>query len=128
LDAQGRATQAEAQGEVRVGGKIVMKAAGHAAVLALDGKPLAESSELLLLPYANGTITIPRAGGAPLHAECGEIERGKWHDFKEPLVPRIAQGSLTVECPEGTRLEMILLAPDASFAQAAQRLANRITR
>ncbi len=128
LDAQGRATQAEGQGEVSVGGKLAMKSSAHAAAIALDGKALADSSELLLLPYGVGTITVPRAGDTALQAECGEIERGKWHAFKEPVVSRVAQGSLTVECSEATRLEMILLAPEASFAQAAQRLADRVTR
>ena len=126
-DGEGRATQAEGQGEVRLDGKLIMESTGHAAVISLDGRPLDVSNEMLVLPYEAGSVTIARGAASRLAAECGEIREGTWHRLKPPSPVRAADGGIVVECPADTRLEMILVAPADSLGAATRRLARRIT-
>jgi len=126
LNGDGRAVEAEAQGEVTVNGVRVMGATGHVAAVSLDGKPLAQSDALVLMPFTEGTTTLARdAGAADLVAQAGRIEDSHWLAY-EDAVPVSRDGAeVRADCGAGTRLEVVLLAPAGKLAEAEHLLMRR---
>ncbi|NOY79591.1 MAG: hypothetical protein GXP31_01170 [Kiritimatiellaeota bacterium] len=129
----GRVIAAEAQGVVKVGGKIVVSIEGHAAVLALDGLDLARSREILWLPFGPGTcrLVLQRAPGADrLASEIGELRNGEWFALTRPAVlPAAVPGAgVEVRTDDQTVFDLRLIAaPDRIEAArvAVSRLLNR---
>ncbi len=121
LDAQGRPVLAEAQGETRLGDQPVARSRGHATVLALDGKPLASSGLLAVLPFEAGDVTVAREGTGEVVAEAGELAGGQWRRLAEVRATAGPQG-LRIECPAEVRLQVVLVAEAGRMDEARRRL------
>lgn len=79
LDSEGRTVAAEAQGEVRVDGERVADLPCGAAVAALDGRPLAESGLVLVLPFGEGVLRVESSRKwRDRVVEVGDYEAGRW--------------------------------------------------
>ena len=122
LDADGATRQVEAQGEVYVGGRPVLKATGHLAAIALDGKPLAESEALLLLPFAPCEVTLTSRLAGPV-AECGEVSGGLWRTLRRDLPVKAEGGAVQMSCGKDLRLEMVIVATPEQLEAARERVA-----
>jgi hypothetical protein len=122
ISKDGNVTLAEAQGEVRLNGRLIMQSDAHIAVVALDGQPLSHSDQLVVLPFEAGTVTVGRTETSPqLTAEVGEVAHGRWRRFRElPLVA--SKGQLRVSCAPQLRFELILLGQATRIEQARRRL------
>jgi len=128
LDGEGRLLCAESQGPVLRGGKQVFASTGHVVVQSLDGRDLAQSEQLLILPQpgepgvppyaqAQAELTLPQLTRCRL--ELGDFRFGKWRAL-QPLNATPA-GKLTYDAEQGQNL--ILAAPAGQFA-AAKRAAE----
>ena len=79
LDAVGRVVAAAAQGGLSVGGEEVLGGAGDCAFLALDGKDLRVSEQVVVMPFGAGRFAFARSkASAALTGEVGEFRAGKW--------------------------------------------------
>jgi len=76
FDAGGRLVGLEGR-EVVVGGRSVVSGEATCGLVSLDGKDLAESTELLALPMEQGQWKLEGNRGH-LRAEVGEVRGGKW--------------------------------------------------
>lgn len=121
LDAQGRLVLAEAQGEVRLGERLAVSSRGHAAVLALDGAPLASSGLLAVLPFEAGDVTVSREGTGGFVAEAGELAGGQWRPLAEARASASHEG-LRLHCPAELRLAVVLVAQSGRMDEARKRL------
>ncbi|HQK92116.1 MAG TPA: beta-galactosidase [Armatimonadota bacterium] len=83
LDSEGRAVAVEAQGEVQVDGRRVADLPCNAAVAALDGHGLLESSSVLILPFGEGVLRVESSRDwRDRVVEVGDFEDGQWRPLE----------------------------------------------
>lgn len=124
---EGAVVAAEAQGVVAVGDRRVFQCTGHLAIAALDGRDLAESRQLVLLPFGPGKAMIPRAASAPaLAGEVGEMRAGRWRRLEVVSVGPTPK--LTVTVPDSSPRDLRLLSPARNAVAARAALARLVTR
>lgn len=132
VDGQGRLTAAETQGTITRDGKPVLQTTGHVIVQSLDGKDLANSEQLLILPLPGhgpvlptgdkpATISLP--GLAGMRVELGELQATKWTKL-EALKPATG-GRLSYDAEQS--LQMIVAAAPAKLAAATEVVENFAT-
>lgn len=79
LNATGQVTAAAAQGGLTVAGADVLRGGGDCAFLALDGKDLRVSEQVVVMPFGVGRFAFARSKGASaLTGKVGEFRAGKW--------------------------------------------------
>ena len=73
----------EAQGEVQVDGRRVADLPCNAAVAALDGHGLLESSSVLILPFGEGVLRVESSRDwRDRVVEVGDFEDGQWRPLE----------------------------------------------
>ena len=126
LDAAGRVVAAAAQSGLAVGGAEVL-GAGDCAFVALDGRDLRESEQVMALPFGAGRFACQRApGAAALAGEVGEFRAGKW-TVLEPQKITANGAALTCEADATTAYDVRLLSTPSRAALAREN-AERLLR
>jgi len=123
LARDGAVLAAETDGAVQTNGRMVLDVSGHQAVAALDGRGLAGSERLLVLPFSAGAVRIPRnaAAGNGWVTETGEFRDGKWRTLERAATKTEAGKGLFVETDPETARDIRLLAPAAALEDAVKR-------
>ena len=125
-DAAGNLLQVEAQGSVTRDGQQLLSITGHTFVIALDGKDLTASQQLLIAPvpgdewtppYEDSKGSLSFAGLAGKRIELGELQYGTWQRL-EGL--QVQSGALAFD-EEQARNLILATAPD-QFEAAGERL------
>lgn len=113
VDDRNRLVAAESDGRLEVGGRVLAAAAGHFGVVALDGRALAESAHVLVLPHLQSRVSVPGlrgvAGGQAAVRRYGE----PW---------RAAQAGAVLRCEPG---ETLLLAARGGMRAAREAMRRR---
>lgn len=87
-------------------------------LLSLDGHDLSVSKQILVLPYGAGHVKLVRTLGAPaLQGERGEFRDLKWHGL-EPVAPKTAGGSMTLDIPADAPCDLIILHAEGELPAA----------
>lgn len=90
-------------------------------LFSLDGKSIAQSKEIAILPIAPGSITVGNnAGWLNLTGEIGEFSKGKWATL-EKIKPVFAQGGFKVEVNDDKTFNIILFG-DGDLSSAQQKI------
>jgi len=118
LDAGGCVTAAAAQGGLSVGGEAVLTGNGDCAFLALDGKDLRHSEQVVALPFGAGRFALARAkGAAALAGEVGEFRAGKWVALERQAL--VSEGAaLRGDADAATAYDLRLLATSERMSVA----------
>lgn len=125
LDGQGRLTAVETQGQVTRQGRPLLQATGHLIVQSLDGKDLAASRQLVLLPFPGHDAQPPVAGKrasltcgrlSGMRVELGELQGTRWTRLEALATDK--SGRLGYDGEQA--LQMILAATPQEFTVASQ--------
>jgi hypothetical protein len=122
LDKQGAVLAAAAQGELRVGGRLICSGEGDLAFVALDQRDLASSRRLLCLPFATGSSSLQRHNSAAgLSGAIGEFRNAQWTELAP--CPSTAGGqALTLSIEQPAAYDLRLLAAEGDQQTAIQEL------
>ena len=127
LSARGEVIAVEAQGSVRLGDESVAQMTGHQAAASLDGRDLRESTELLLVPFGAGEVSLTRgAETQSLVAEVGELRAAKWHRLAPQAIASVRP--LTVKISESSQLDLRLIAARSLLPNAQRALEELLNR
>ncbi|MHB1457630.1 MAG: cellulase family glycosylhydrolase [Armatimonadota bacterium] len=83
IDKAGKMIAVESHGPVKLNGKTIMDMKGHFAIMSHDGKDLAASAEMLVLPFGGGELDLMRKDGSALMVETGEVSGGGWKKLSQ---------------------------------------------
>jgi hypothetical protein len=140
-DTAGRTLAVEAGGPVLRDGKGLARADTHFMLVAEDGRDLAESQELLLMPLGTGRVRVERrlAGGAtaprlrsprtaasPLSAQVGEVVGGRWTPFETIEAQRSGAG-FELEVDADRAVSLMIVGPREDLARLGDRVARILT-
>jgi hypothetical protein len=121
----GDVTVAAAQGSLIVNGETLLPGNGDCAFVALDGRDLRISEQILALPFGAGRFALQRADGAgSLAGESGEFRKGCWTVLEKQSLNKTGS-VLTGKIDAATAYDMRLLTTSEKIPDArenAQRL------
>lgn len=83
VDKVGRLIMVESHGPVKLDGKTIIEMKGHFAIISHDKKNLAESKEMIVLPFGGGVLSMPRIGESALVVETGEVSDSGWQKLSQ---------------------------------------------
>jgi hypothetical protein len=107
-DAAGRTLALEASGQVTRDGAELVASSAHFMLAAEDGRDLAQSEQMLVMPVGEGRMRIACApASARLMAEAGEVVGGNWKAFETMRLQRSPEAVLKLEADRAVSLIVI---------------------
>jgi hypothetical protein len=104
-NAQDKAIAAESQGSIRIEGEAIATCdQGHYGIVAMDGRALADSRQLLILPHRNGVVHVKSGAMKDPQSFIGTPmgDRGQRQRFRDRvLFTGLAPGRIAVIAPQG---------------------------
>ena len=116
FDPEGKLTAVECQGDVKLPG-LTIKAQGHSALIARDGKDISDSQALIVIPFGPCEIDLKHTKGLVL--QTGDVIDGKWRVLSESSDKRII-------IPRETDFDIRIIAPGDHLASMGQYVANEL--
>jgi hypothetical protein len=116
----GKAVAVNAYGTAAIGEEPLMGGRGLKALLSLDGRDLRRSEAILVAPFEQGQIDLPRRPGRFV-AAFGEFRNGGWTTLE-----RLPLGELSLAIDEDRATCLILLCKKSAEARWAARLTDAL--
>ncbi len=127
IDRENRLTMIEAQGPVQRGRQVLLDARADAILIAMDGRDVADSSRLLLMPNETGTLAlVTRRTWAHPVATVGQIVNGVFTAL-EAVPLDLQRGRLDVNADDHRALGLILISEREDAIPAAEQVAATLT-
>ncbi|NOZ22936.1 MAG: hypothetical protein GXP25_17805 [Planctomycetes bacterium] len=126
LDSDGRILAVESHGDVIRDDRRIVEGNIHVMLSTLDGKPIEDSSALLLMPFRSGEIKVSsRALRGDVAAAVGEVRDGKWRRLDEARCDA-KEGGVNVAVTKAQALNLILITPKDKQSDAARAVEKMI--
>jgi hypothetical protein len=126
MDKAGHLTVIHAQGAVKRGVQTLLDTNADVMVVALDGRDLAESARLLVMPNSGGHFGLlsNRAWARPV-ATVGQVADGKF-TILETVPLQWKDNQLTLDVDADRALSLILITEQADVASAGKQMSSAL--